>query len=87
MFMAINQHSLHTAQILHQLFFCRGPPLSYLGVMERLSRMFSFSFCKHNKNGSLFIGLACSSLVTHGSAMSVIISQMFPWQHYFFVEE
>lgn len=28
MFTAINQHSLHTAQILHQLFFCRGLPLS-----------------------------------------------------------
>lgn len=87
MFTAINQHRLHTAQILHQLFCCRGRPLSYFGVMERPSRMFSISFCKHNETRRLFIRLACSSLVTHGSAMSVIIFQMFPWQHYFFVEE
>lgn len=87
--MVINQHSLHTAQILHQLFFCRGRPSSWVtsAFMERLSGMFSVSFCKHNKNGGLFIRLACSSLVTHGSAVSVVIFQMFPWQRYFFMEE
>lgn len=88
MFTAINQQPPHSTNTASALLLQRpAAQLSYFGVMERLSEMLSVIFCKHNKNGRLFIRLACSSLVKHGSAMSVIILQMFPWQRYFFVEE